>query len=171
MNVWCVLQWCMLNRLMCVKCMFIFCNYNRILYWFCNWFNAWILIFVFFVLQVYNYYVAPAVKPWPLRRCVSFLHAHEPVAVEKEVNKIFLHVDPWIRSWMTGCLVTSVSLERKWTNVMIELMACLSCLNSQMTACPTNSVPLKRRWHNCMIDPFACLKTRVASKRYQRFET
>ena len=34
MHLWCVMHWCMLNRWMCVKCMYIFCNHNYILYWF-----------------------------------------------------------------------------------------------------------------------------------------
>ena len=51
MHLRCGMHWCMLNRLMCVKCMYIFCNYNCMLYWFCNCSNVLILIFVFVCLS------------------------------------------------------------------------------------------------------------------------
>ena len=50
-HLWCVMQWCMLNRSMWVKYMCIFCNHNCILYWFCNCFNVLILMFVFVCLS------------------------------------------------------------------------------------------------------------------------
>ena len=31
MHLWCMMQWCMLNMLMCVKYMYIFCHHNCIL--------------------------------------------------------------------------------------------------------------------------------------------
>ena len=47
MHLLCVMQWCMLNRLICVKCMYNFCNDKCILYWFYYCFNVWILVVVF----------------------------------------------------------------------------------------------------------------------------
>ena len=52
MHLWCVMQWCMLNRSMWVKYMCIFCNHNCILYLFHNCFNVLISIFVFVSFRV-----------------------------------------------------------------------------------------------------------------------
>ena len=80
MHLWCVMHWCMLNRLMCVKCMYIFWNHTCILYWFCNCFNVLILIFVFVCLSGFLYLLCCTCnKTVTLRRCVSLRHTHEPV--------------------------------------------------------------------------------------------
>ena len=66
---------------MCVKCMYIFCNHNYILYWFYNCFNVLILIFVFVCLSGFLYLVSctcnKTVTPYD-GVCLR-PHAHEPV--------------------------------------------------------------------------------------------
>ena len=80
MHLWCVMHWCMLNRLMCVKCMYVFCNHNCIFYWFCNCFNVLILIFVFVCLSGFLYVSCTCNKTVTRYDGVCLhLHTHEPV--------------------------------------------------------------------------------------------
>ena len=80
MHLWCVMHWCMLNRWMCVKCMYIFCNHNHVLYCFCNCFNVLILIFVFVCLSGFLYVSCTCNKTvTPYDGVCLHLHTHEPV--------------------------------------------------------------------------------------------
>ena len=85
MHLWCVMHWCMLNRWMCVKYMYIFCNHNYVLYWFCNCFNVLILIFVFVCLSGFLYVSCTCNKTvTPYDGVCLHPHTHEPVTLIKK---------------------------------------------------------------------------------------
>ena len=79
MHLWCVMQWCMLNMLMSVKYMCIFCHHNCILYWFCNCCNVLILIFVFVCLSGLKSVLCCTCNKTMTHTTFSVTSAHEPV--------------------------------------------------------------------------------------------